>query len=170
MPTLPLVLASLLFAAMQPPPAAPSAPVSWENPIVMDLMTVVRHPDVLGGQRVKVRVARVKEVVGPRLVIVNEPRIRGIDRTYETYFRLSELLVLLPASVSVSRGQVVAFTGVVRTVASGRALGLPVDRPAARGRKSRNDVERMTRAGNEPLLVADSITTPDGIALGGPVQ
>jgi hypothetical protein len=136
----------------------------------MDLMTVVRHPDVLGGQRVKVRVARVKVVVGPRLVIVDEPRIRGIDRTYETYLRLNKLLVLLPASANVSRGQLVTFTGVVRTVAAGRALGLPVDAPPPRGKKPRNEVEKTTRTGNRPLLVADTVETPDGVALAGAVQ
>ena len=127
MSNLPLVLVSLLF--LQSSVAAQPAPVSSQNPITMDLMTVIDHPGVLGGERVKVRIARVKEIVGPRLVIVNEPRIRGIDRTYETYFRLDKLLVLLPDSVSVARGQHVAITGVVRTVAGGRALGLPVDEP-----------------------------------------
>jgi hypothetical protein len=167
-PNLPLLFASLLFAAIPTLSPLPSAPESLQNPIALHLMTVVDHADMLGGQRVTIHVARVKQVLAPRLVVVNEPRIRGIDATYETFFRLDKLLVLLPRPVAVSRGQLVRLTGTVRTIAAGRALGLPLDEVSKSAKKSRPDAKWMTRIGNRPLLVADSVETPDGVVLGMP--
>ena len=161
MPNSSLLLASLLFAGLQVPATEPSGPASWQNPITVQLMTVVDHPDVLGGQRVRVPVAQVKHVIGPRLVVVSEPRLVGIDRTYRLDFRFDKLLVLLPAGSALSRGQSIAVTGVVRTVAGARAAGLMVDDDAKQARK------QLRWTGKAVLLVADSVETLDGVALIG---
>lgn len=161
MATLPLLFASLLSAALSTP-ATPSPRVSWANPINVHVMSVIGHPDVLAGERVKVVDARVKRVVGPRLAVVNEPRLRGIKNTYERFYELDELVLFLPGSVTVSPGQLIAVTGVVRSVTGGRVLGLPLD-ALANDRETR---ERTNGIGDEPLLVVDTIQTPDGAVLG----
>ena len=161
MPTPCLLLAALLFTAVQVPVPQPSDPVSWHNPITAHLMTVVDHPDVLGGQRVRVPMAQVSYIIGPRLVVVGEPRLIGIDRTYRPDFRFDKLLVLLPADATLTRGQSVAVTGIVRTGAGARAAGMMVDDA------KKPQAKQMRWAGKAVLLVADSVETLDGVTLVG---
>ncbi len=143
--------------------ASPSAPLSAQYPIPVDLMTVIDQAAVLGGQRVRVREVRVKEVVGPRLVIVGHHRRRDFDITYEPAFPLDKLLVLLPPSLSASPGELMAVTGIVRTVSGARSLGLPV---VLDTKHAKTDPKRAVRFGNRPLLVADSVETVDGATVG----
>ncbi len=172
MATLPLLFASLFFsvaqpATVQPASAAPSAPASLENPIPVDFMSVIDHPDVFGGQRVSVRTARVNAVVGPRLVVIGHPRRRGFDTTYEPAFPRDKLLVLLPPSIAVSPGRLIGVTGTVRTVASARAAGLPVEIDVKRRGKAAKDAGREIHFGNRIVLVADTVETADGNAIAG---
>jgi hypothetical protein len=160
MPHAALLLASLVIAPLQAPAAQPSEPVSWRYPIGVHVMTVIDHADVLGGQRVRVPGVRVQRVIGPRLILVGESRARGIEGSYGPDFRVGKLLVLLPSAVALSRGQVLALTGIVRTVAGARADGLPVDEGV-------KDPKHRKRIGAAPLLVADAVETSDGVALAG---
>ncbi len=164
MPYAPLALAllSLSLAAVQSPPGNRPAPPPASTPTTVQLMTVVDHVDVFGGMRVRIPNVAIKRVIGPRLAIVGHPRILGIDRSYQPYFRFDKLVVLLPAATALTRGQVVTVTGEVRTLAAARAMGLPLDAPA----HDKHARKRM-RSGNAPVLVADSVETMDGSALAG---
>ncbi len=155
MPTLSLLvtLAQLLLAGAQPLAAAPQP-----YPTPVSLMTVVAHPDVLGGQRVTVAVARVVRVLGPTLVVVGEPRVKGLYYSVDIDSRFDRLLVLLPGPTTLAPEQVIAITGTVRTVAGARASGLRVEAPRT----------KETRwSDSTPLLAADSVATTDGALLGG---
>jgi hypothetical protein len=160
-PSLLLALLTLLLAGLQAPVEPSPAATSPRSPITVHLITVVDYPDVLGGQRVRVPVVAVKHVIGPRLVVVGEPRIREIDRTYDHGFRFDKLLVLLPGAATLARGQVITLTGDVRTVGAARAMGLPVDARNPKDGKS----EKMRWVDEAPLLVADSAETVDGFLL-----
>ncbi len=162
MPILSLLVA---LAQLSAAGAQPSAPLARPSATTVHLMTVVAHPDVLGGQRVMVPVARVVRVIGPTLVIVGQPRVRGNHSAVDIDSRYDKLLVLLPGPTALSEEQVIAITGTVRTVAGARASGLRVDQPQAQATKKAK--RQMRWPDKTPLLVADSVETTDGVLLGG---
>lgn len=161
MPQLPLLFAFALIAAPQVPAAANPTSAPAQNPITVQLMTVVDFPGALGGLRVRVPDVAVKYVIGPRLLVVGAPPIRGIDRRYRPIFRYDNLFVLLPAGGTLARGQVITVTGHVRSVAAARAMGLPFDE-AFKEEKSGKQAEKM---GNALVLVADTAESVGGTVL-----
>ncbi len=163
MPLLSLLLSSAVLAGALAPTQPAAAPPAMRSAMTVHLMTVIDNPDALGGVRVQVPVLAVRQVIAPRLVVVSEPRIVGVDRTYQPMFGYDRLLVLLPAETKLSRGQVVNVTGEVHTVAGARATGLPVDEGPARVRKDNSWIY----ADRAAVLVADSVETADGVPLVG---
>ena len=163
------VFVTLLVAGVPAPPLQSPAQASVPAPVTAHLMTVVDHVGVLGGQTLAVPVARVVYIVGPRLIVVGEPRTFGVDPEYWH----DRLLVLLPAPVQLVRGQLIAVTGTLRTVAGARAAGAPIDRAIDEARNAKGgkrakekDSSRMARwLVNAPVIVADSTATVDGAIL-----
>ncbi len=164
MPYLSLLLAlPALIAGLQAPAPAGPAHVATRHAVTVQLMTVADFPDLLGDQRVRVPSVAVKDVLGPRLVVVWSPRVFGIDRSYQARFRYDKLLVLLPEATPLARGQVIAVTGEVRTAAAARALGLALDKEVTDRKAQKNGRWR----GGNVVLVADTVETEDGVALAG---
>jgi hypothetical protein len=151
---------ALSLAVLQPtsPSVAQTASPAARSALTVHLMTVIDNPDILGGQRVRVPDVAVRQILSPRLVIVSEPRVLGIDRTYRPEFRFDKLLVALPATAPVSLGQVLTVTGDVRALAAARSLGVNID-------------DRMlsdqTWGKRAIVLIADSAESVDGTVLVG---
>ncbi len=163
-----LMFALAITAVAQVP--VQQAPVSLlPTPVVVHLMTVTSHPGSFGGQRLAVPGVRVAYVVGPRLVVVGQPRTRAFDHTFDPEFRFDKLLVLLPGQVSLSRGQLIDVTGVLRTVAGARATGVPIDEALSQSDKGKRakDSKRAGRLANATMIVADSVQTLDGAVITG---
>ncbi len=163
-----LVFALAMTTVAQVP--VQQAPVSLlPSPVVVHLMTVASHPGAFGGQRLMVPGVRVAYVIGPRLVVVGQPHVRTFTHTIDPEFRYDRLLVLLPGPVSLSRGQLIDVTGVLRTVAGARARGVPIDEALSqseRGKRSK-DAKRAGRVNNAGVIVADTIQTMDGSVVVG---
>ncbi len=153
-----LVLAGLQ-APLEPSPGA----LARQSPITVHLMTILDEPGLLRGVRVLVPALEVRQVIAPRLVVVSDPRIMGIDRTYRPMFGFDQLLVLLPEAAKLPRGQVINVLGEVRTLGAARSMGLPVDEGPSKARKEKS----WLYADRAPVLVADSIETADGVPLVG---
>ena len=165
MPHLSVLLSSLAIvsAGLQVTAGSlPAAPAD-RTPVTVHLMTIVDYPGVLGDSRVEVPVVEVKQVIAPRLVVVGEPRIVGIDRTYQPMFGFDRLLVLLPSDLTLSRGQVINVFGEVHTLGGARAMGLPVDEGAAKARR----VNGWLWADRSSVIVADSVESADRVPLVG---
>lgn len=155
-----LLLASLAWslAGPQATPGTTAVPTSLRSPIVVHLMTLADDPEMVVGQRVRVPVVGVKQAIGPRLVVVTEPRLLGIDRSYQADFRFDKLIVVLPAAIPLSHDQVITVTGEIRTLAAARSLGLSVND---------RDLKDTRWAKRAVVLMADSVETVDGVPLSG---
>ncbi len=155
-----LLLASIvvLLAGLQAPSrsAAQTSAPAVRSALTVQLMTVVDNPDVLGGQRVRVPDVAVKQILSPRLVIVSEPRLLGVDRSYQPSFRFDKLLVALPASAPVVLGEVITVTGDLRTLVAARSMGIAIDD---------RELEDRKWANRAVVLIADSAETVDGTVL-----
>lgn len=138
------------------PPAAPAgaSPAVGVSPVGVQLMTVVDHPATLAGQRVQLPPAQVKRVVAPNLVEIGDPSQHGSYRYYSAN-KYDRLLVLLPSAAAVDTGDLVVVTGSVRSV-----RGAQLSRQLAG--VSDNAVKRYAR---RALLIADAMTTADGVSL-----
>ncbi len=153
----------LAIAGAQAPLQQP--PVSLlPNPVVVHLMTVADHPGDLGGERLTVPGVRVARVIGPRLVIVDQPRTRSFTYLVDRGFYYDRLLVLLPAPASLAPGQLIDVTGVLHTVAGARAAGVPIDEALSESAKGKHakDSKKLGRRSNAGVIIADTVQTVDG--------
>ncbi len=155
---LPALLPSVAEAAppAQVPTSAhvPANPVTDPYPIQVQLMTVVDHGSALAGHLVELPPARIKRIVNGSLFVIADSRGHGNYHSYRPS-RWDRVLVWLPTTAGLSKGQAVVVVGTVRTVRgaqlSGELAGLKDD--------------ALKRYGNATLLVADSVETPDGESL-----
>lgn len=120
----------------------------------MQLMTVVDHGPTLAGQRVHLPPVRVRRVLGPTLVVIED--LGGRHNYYRSH-RWDRLVVLLPPGAAVSRNEPIVVVGTIRTVHGAQLSG---DLSSVR-----EDV--LEDSHNATLLVAESVRTPDGINLAG---
>ncbi len=121
---------------------------------MMQLMTVVDHGPTLAGHLVQLPPARVERLISPTLVVVGDSNGYGNYHFYRAN-HWDHLLVLLPPSATVARGESVVIVGTVRTLHGARLAGMLA---------GAGDV-KMKHRENATLLVADSVETPDGASL-----
>lgn len=158
-----LALALLPITAALGPAVAPTpvqvqaahTPIAQDPyPIRVQLMTLVDHGPVLAGHLVELPPATVKRVLDNSLVVLGDPRGHGNYHGYRPT-GWDRVLVWLPTTAGVTKGETVVVVGTVRTVRGAQLSG----ELAGAGR----DV--LKRYGDSMLLIAERIDTPDGESL-----
>lgn len=163
------ILAMLPLVLLLPIPAVPNLPMplpaaqvqatersstmraSDRQPMRVQLMTVVDHGPELAGHLVELPPARVKRIIDGTLFVIADPHGHGNYHGYRPT-RWDQVLVWLPTTAGLSRGEHVVVVGTIRTVRGARLSG----------ELAGATDEFLKRYGNAPLLVADRVETPDG--------
>lgn len=142
--------------AVQPAAATPAASaLSGQLPVPVQLSTLVDHGDgTLAGHVVALPALCVSRIVSSSLVELRDAREDSRYR-FHGFDRRDRLLAVLPAGANVQKGDNVLLSGIVRTV---RGAGLT-------GELAGVAADWLKDRRNRVLLVAASVSTPDGIPL-----
>jgi hypothetical protein len=140
--------------AQNPSPTAEAAAGDARSSVPAQLSTVVDHGNAtLAQHHVVLPTLRVTRIVSPAVVELRDARERGGYRFH--HWKDDRLLAVLPAGAKVQKGDQVLLSGVVRTV-RGAALT---------GTVSGLSEDQLRDWKNRVLLVATTVTTPDGVPL-----